>query len=264
MMPRNLILIRHGESEGNVVNRRCKLGDFSLKLDKHTSQWRLTDTGVNQAKITGLWLNENFTWLTKDDRYYVSSYVRAMETAAHLNLSNATWMINSYIRERDWGVIDTEDKNVDYPEIAQQLLNSPVMFFTNPPGGENIATVCLRARAVIETMHRECSDRNVVIVTHGEWITACRAEIEHLCPDQYYNMLCNSPDDDIKNCQIIHYSRVNPNTGEELKRYEWMYTINPSRGKTEIKWRYIGDRIIKYSNQDLLDRVNKIERQVNN
>jgi broad specificity phosphatase PhoE len=264
MMPKNLILVRHGESEGNVVNRLCKKGDFSLSITKHSSLWRLTDKGIEQAKITGNWIKDNLTFLSENDRYYTSSYIRAMETATHLNLPYAQWMINNYIRERDWGLIDTEDKNKNYPGLSAMLLESPIMFWANPPGGENIASVCLRVEKIVDTMHRECSDKNVLVVTHGEAMCAFRTVIEHLCPEQYYNMVCNTPDDDIKNGQIIHYTRINPETQEENNRLEWMYTICPPRENIEVKWRYIGDRITKYSNEALLERVNKIEREINN
>ena len=50
----DLVLVRHGESEGNVAFNRSKAGDHSLYsgefLRRHSSQWRLTDVGREQAK----------------------------------------------------------------------------------------------------------------------------------------------------------------------------------------------------------------------
>ena len=49
-MPEDLYLVRHGESEGNLVNRRSRAGDDSLftpeHVRRHSSEWHLTDRGI--------------------------------------------------------------------------------------------------------------------------------------------------------------------------------------------------------------------------
>jgi broad specificity phosphatase PhoE len=53
-MPEDLYLVRHGESEGNLVNARSRQGDDSLftpeHLNRHSFEWHLTDRGIAQAK----------------------------------------------------------------------------------------------------------------------------------------------------------------------------------------------------------------------
>lgn len=56
--------------------------------------------GKKQAEITGKYLREHFGTF---DAFYTSEYVRAMETAALLNLPHAKWVTDFYLRERDWG-----------------------------------------------------------------------------------------------------------------------------------------------------------------
>jgi len=72
---------------------RSETGDLSAYTPefkkKHSSTYRLTDKGVEQAKVTGAWIRENIG--DTFDRYYTSEYVRAMETAAYLGLPNARW-----------------------------------------------------------------------------------------------------------------------------------------------------------------------------
>jgi len=87
--PIDLVLIRHGQSEGNLAQARSDKGDDGLWnvqdfKERHTSRYRLTTAGVKQAKQAGDWVKENIT--TQFDRYYCSEYVRAMETAAHLGV----------------------------------------------------------------------------------------------------------------------------------------------------------------------------------
>src|SRR6476469_2760454 len=103
-MPIDLVLVRHGESEGNVIFRKAAAGDHShvneAFLNRHSSRWRLTDLGVRQAHAAGRWLRQNVAEAV--DRYYVSEYLRAMETAGHLGFHPARWHSEFFLRERDW------------------------------------------------------------------------------------------------------------------------------------------------------------------
>ncbi|KAJ1617723.1 histidine phosphatase superfamily [Pavlovales sp. CCMP2436] len=104
-----LVLVRHGESEGNIAHRRSLRGDHALYenpffAQRHSSQWRLTNLGIEEAVKTGEWLRSNID--INFDRYYVSEYVRAMETAANLGLPDATWYSETFLRERDLGIFD--------------------------------------------------------------------------------------------------------------------------------------------------------------
>ena len=54
------VLVRHGESEGNIAFNRSVAGDHSLYsgafLERHSSFWRLSDRGREQAAATGEWM----------------------------------------------------------------------------------------------------------------------------------------------------------------------------------------------------------------
>ena len=79
-LPLDLILVRHGESEGNVAQDFAKLGDDSLWTaefkDRHSSKYRLTDKGKAQAKMSGDWIKANVS--PHFDVYYVSEFLRAV------------------------------------------------------------------------------------------------------------------------------------------------------------------------------------------
>ena len=109
MLPANILLVRHGESEGNIAFRAEREGDTQFILNEefsrqHSSRWRLTNTGREQAKATGEWINENYP--DGFDYYFTSEYARAIETAGLLGiketLGNPTWRISPYLRERNW------------------------------------------------------------------------------------------------------------------------------------------------------------------
>lgn len=57
--------------------------------DRHNSLYRLTDMGRMQARIAGEYIRQNISPLF--DKYFTSEYVRAMETAAALELPHARW-----------------------------------------------------------------------------------------------------------------------------------------------------------------------------
>lgn len=69
--PLELVLVRHGQSEGNEAVARSQRGDLSAYTpefkNKHSSTYRLTDKGIEQAKVAGQWIRENIG--DKFDRY---------------------------------------------------------------------------------------------------------------------------------------------------------------------------------------------------
>src|SRR3990172_1260288 len=118
-MPRNLVLVRHAESEGNKAIQCSENGDHGLFTEefrkRHSSSFRLTNKGREQAKIAGAWIRGNIAleW----DGYYVSPSLRALETAVLLQLPFAGWEHRFCLRERDWGDLDIvfdEEKRTKY------------------------------------------------------------------------------------------------------------------------------------------------------
>ena len=103
MMPINLVVVRHGQSEGNIANRMSEAGDHSAYteqfMNRHSSSFRLTEKGRRQAALAGSYIRKEFLdkWGNGFDRYLTSDYNRAMETASLLTLPNAMWQTESYL-----------------------------------------------------------------------------------------------------------------------------------------------------------------------
>lgn len=137
-MPVDLVLVRHGQSEGNlydeideqgahlgkqqaaaaVQQRRPQRADRSasrpqeadeLKRQlhgRHTSEWRLTDLGRHQAARAGRVLSSLvLSQIGSFDKAYVSSYARAMETAACLDLPSVRYHVHIFLREKETGTL---------------------------------------------------------------------------------------------------------------------------------------------------------------
>lgn len=267
-MPINLVLIRHGESEGNIAVARSKAGDHSAYegafKNRHSSLWRLSPEGIRQATETGGWITKNLG--LHFDRFYTSEYLRAMETAALLNIENAKWFAEFFLRERNWGSLDRasiEERKERFKESMEERRIDP--FYWTPPNGESMAELCVRIDRVIQTLHRECDGKNVVIVCHGEVMWAFRVRLERMT-QRTFHLLDNSrnPLHRIHNCQVIHYTRINPrSTGESPANYlNWKRSICP--WKPELSdggiWHTINRP--RYSNLDLIEHVSRVPRLI--
>ena len=142
-------------------------GDHSLYtgafLNRHSSLWRLTDRGREQARTAGEWLRAHTRSVNEDPtnpanvqstiyRYYVSEYIRAMETAALMELPEAKWFVEVQLRERDWGTFDImsqKERVVRFSEETRRRDRDSL--FYAPPGPANTHT--LQRKAEHDAIH---------------------------------------------------------------------------------------------------------------
>ncbi|MBI3633616.1 MAG: histidine phosphatase family protein [Candidatus Vogelbacteria bacterium] len=265
-MPKRFVLVRHGFSEGNAAKKLINAGADPKTiltpefLNRHSKKFRLTDLGRRQAIVTGRWIKRNIA--KEFDRYFVSEYLRALETAALLNFKNAEWRKDFNLRERDYGLMDMlspEQRERCYLE-EMEIYRKDKFLMPIPGGGESIANLCLRVWSVFDRLHREASDEDVCMVVHGEFMWACRVLLERIPMETYHELdSSKEPFDRIHNCQVLEYTRINPFTGEETDCYKWMRSVCPSNLKlSRNEWVEIKRR--KYSNKELLDEVNASQR----
>lgn len=257
-MPNDLVLVRHGHSEGNLVLGKSKKGDDTgVTQDFRETpghRWRLTPDGSEQAKEAGQWLVENFT--SGFDRYYASPFVRTRETAGLLGLPNAEWRLDQRLRERDWGEINSvprSEHESNYP--ANALIKKIDSLYWRPPAGESIADVRLRVRNLFDTLHRECAGQSVIIVTHGEFMSAARASLEYLSVEEWVRRDTDSAYK-IYNCHILHYSRRDPATGLIGTHLSWLRSISL---ENDIDTGWLEIRRQKYTNEELLEQVGSLK-----
>lgn len=265
-MPRDLLLVRHGESEGNVAAKQSRLGDHSYFTPefkaRHSSSWRLTDRGVEQARAAGSWIRTNGG--LSFDRYYTSEYVRAQETAALLELPDAIWYREYYLRERDWGELDRISFQERSERFAAALERREIDgFYWKPPNGESLPDLSLRIDRVLSTLARECAEKRVIIVCHGEVMWIFRVRLERMSQRRFGELdLSTDPLDRIHNCQILHYTRANPDTGEIRPYFDWMRSVCPwDDSLSPNAWCPIVRP--KARNEDLVRDVNAVTRTIN-
>jgi NAD+ kinase len=231
-MPLNLVLVRHGESEGNVAQALVKKGDSSLmaKLDAvHTQEWRLSPRGCNQAAAAGEWLRREFP--AGFTRYLTSWYARAIETAGLLEMPGAEWLLHPMLSERDWGRLSSATAEQRATgEMAENLARRERDgVWWRPGGGESLADVLDRLHAFFDSLHREQSNGSVIIVCHGEVMWAVRVLIERMTPQRFRDLDRSRRNlDRIHNGHILHYTRINPEGATDVRtRLDWMRSICP-------------------------------------
>jgi len=261
--PIDLILIRHGESEGNLAQEYAKQGDDSYWTEeltkKHNSLYRLTSLGQEQAKIAGQWIKDNIS--PRFDQYYCSEYVRALETAALLGFEGALWSPDIFLREQDKGVLEGQSE-IARKEIYELELKRKEREFVYwaPLGGESIAMCSQRIELWLLELQRYCSGFRVIVVCHGDIMKSIRLRLDSLRQSEW-GCFQTDPDYRTYNCSLVHYSRRNPVTGDVHSRLNFVRTICPwDLSKTTGKWKQLPR--ISFSNEELLGLVNNVPRFV--
>ena len=167
-MPLDLYVIRHGESEANVIISAGEQGDNSLYTQDNVTvpdrSWRLTATGRKQADCIGRWLVAQQPLF---DRYLVSPYVRTRETAATMALPKAKWEETRVLRERSWGEINTITKDDFKTNYARNwMFKNTDPLYWRPPAGESIADVAEnRVHNLLTSLNRKSDAESVVMVS---------------------------------------------------------------------------------------------------
>lgn len=279
MLPKSITAIRHGNSEGNRAIQLSEEGDDSLFTPKfrnrHSSDFHLTDKGIEQAKIAGDWIRKNIK--TEFDGFCASPCLRALETAAWLQIPFAHWRPEFYLRERDWGdldIVSDQEKRTIYKEAMEKRKTDG--FFWRVLNIEPMSDVCLRVDRAIQKIARKYNGKNVIIVCHGETMWALRMILEGLPPWEYARLEA-SPDkkNRILNCQILQYTREEPAlnansaNGATTKRskklfsdFTWMRSVCPTDPTLSSNiWTKIEHK--EYSNAELLKIAAATPRMIN-
>lgn len=208
-MPKNLVLLRHGESELNVMAKMMRKGDSEYPEDFKTTpdrEYRLTDKGIEQAKIAGKYLKETYK---RFDVIYVSDFIRARETVAIACIAagwdNVQIKIDPQLGERHWGHFNRLS-SVERKSLLELKKRDPLHF--TMPDGETLLETRNRTRTFLDRCARQYGNKKVLVVTHGEYIESLWSEIAHFHTENQKEFF-ESHKGDIKNCQVIDFESKN-------------------------------------------------------
>ncbi|GIW60610.1 MAG: alpha-ribazole phosphatase [Patescibacteria group bacterium] len=147
-MSTKILLVRHGETDWNVIHRFQGSSDVPLN-----------DTGREQAQKLALRLSsETF------DAIYSSDLLRAAETAQII--AQQPIIYDARLREIHFGVFE----GLTFTEIMEQYPHEWDLWRKRqapPPEGEEIADVATRVQVFLEDILTQHSEQKILIVTHG-------------------------------------------------------------------------------------------------
>ena len=181
---KHLVMVRHGESKLNVVNREKRV--YCGQIDTH-----LTDFGRAQATDAGKLL-KNLGYL-RMGRGIASPLQRAHETLS-LILSQFGGSIlelphSPELMERSHGDFEglTDEEAFekhplyrDHPDYA----NFMTTYDRCAPGGETLATVSARAWPFVDKLMQEEANGDLLVVSHYNTIRCIIGQALRLAPEQ--------------------------------------------------------------------------------
>lgn len=173
-LPKRIILVRHGESEGNRDDAMYTVTpDYRIPL---------TPKGIGQAKEAGSRIfdviSDNGTSDNWKVYFYVSPYVRTRSTLREMGRAFSRRRVlgvreECRIREQDFGNFQVAERMKVIKETRERFGR----FFYRFPEGESAADVYDRVSSFLESLWRDIDmnrlhhdpndDLNLVIISHG-------------------------------------------------------------------------------------------------
>lgn len=191
MKPKRILLIRHGQSEGNANNKLQEIvPDYALNL---------TGDGVEQARQAGRTVKQ---MIGQESLFvYLSPYYRTRQTFQYMQESFQENVVKAYedprLREQDWGHLRDSELNEDIIQERREFST----FYYRIPDGESGADVYDRVSIFLETLYRDFqkSDypENTLIVTHGMTLRLFLMRWFHWSVEEFENVR------NLQNCQIV-------------------------------------------------------------
>lgn len=218
--PAELVLVRHGESAGNLADARAReAGAEVLELEVRDADVELSDTGRAQAGALA-------TWLTGPEGpepptvAVASPYRRAAETAAlALGDVDVPLQHDERLRERDLGVLDgltgagIRSRHPDEAARRDKLGK----FYYQPPCGESWADVTMRVRSLLADLRHGHDGERVWFFTHQAVIMAFRYALEAIPEPELLDL---DREVRIPNASVTTYRR----SGDHLELVEFADT----------------------------------------
>jgi len=207
--PSQLLLVRHGESAGNVALDAAHAAGLSrIDIAHRDADVPLSARGEEQSTALGRWLAERPA-AERPEIVLCSPFKRARETAGLIRAAgglaaDAPPFINERLREREFGILDrltTAGIKEFFPEQAafRELLGK---FYHRPPGGESWCDVILRLRSAVDTLSLHHAGRRVLIVSHEVVVLCLRYLLEELDEER---ILAIDREGDVANCAVTEY-----------------------------------------------------------
>lgn len=206
--PEDLVLVRHGESTGNLADVDARRrGAGRLDLQERDADVPLSPAGEQQADAVGRYL-AGLDASIRPSLVLSSPFRRAYDTAGIAlrvaGLDDAERLVDERLRERELGVFDGLTGvgiREHFPDEADQRRRVG-KFYYRPPGGESWCDVALRVRSVLVSLRGELVGERVWAFTHQAVIMNFRLVLERLTERELLELDRSTP---LANCSLTGY-----------------------------------------------------------
>lgn len=266
-VPKEFVIARHGQSERNAIENFDRDEIASDNHLHHSArqrpdwQHRLSCLGEEQARQSRRVIEAKLGGVASFNGLYVSPYVRAFETAAHMGGEHiCDWEAEENISERNWGHLNyiTElERQLKFPETHTARYNNA--WYQSPEGGESLMDARIRFERFWNRISRQHASERVFAVAHHDTIYAAHRVIENMLPEEWDDIY-HGKEIFIGNCMMINWSSVNPQDPDDRRDHmQWKRYINPfdeTQAPYEGQWvelkkrrRFLGGELLKRVNQ---------------
>jgi broad specificity phosphatase PhoE len=205
-----LILIRHGESQGNVAASEAQLAGVEvIAVPARDADVTLSRTGQQQAFALGKAL-ASVPGDRRADAVVSSPYARARQTA-EIAIETGGWQVDvrtdERLRDRELGILDMltwQGVEKRFPEEAERR-RWLGKFYYRPPGGESWADVALRLRSVLSELNSLGMGHRVMLVCHDAVILLFRYILEGMTEEEVLDIAATTS---VLNASITRYVRA--------------------------------------------------------
>lgn len=233
--PAALWLIRHGQSEGNVIRDEAERRDApEYLLGSRDADVPLSELGRRQADAFGRWLAGQPAE-QQPGVVLVSPYLRAAQTAdlvlAAAGLAHLPRGVDERLRDREmgeWDGLTWRGIVARHPEGAERA-KLVGRYYHRPPGGESWADICLRLRSVLADTARELPDARVLVVAHDVVIQLTRVLVEGISEADAVELVTTTS---YANCGLTTFERAGGRA--RLDRYNWTAPVS-EHGETTTR-----------------------------
>lgn len=201
-----LVLVRHGESLGNVADREANAGK-ALRLDADLARDAdvdLSPDGLRQAAALGRHLGqlspEQYPTKVVSSPYRRAAHTAELATAAHpLDV-----VLDERLRERELGIFD----GLTWHGIEKFLPDEARRrerigkFYYRPPGGESWCDVLLRVRSILAELQTRYAGERLWIFTHEAVVMCFRVVLEGLGEKEILGI---QKEQTLANCAMTRY-----------------------------------------------------------
>ncbi|XP_010464036.1 PREDICTED: phosphoglycerate mutase-like protein AT74 [Camelina sativa] len=259
LLPKRIILVRHGESEGNL--------DTAAYTTTPDHKIQLTESGLLQAQEAGARLHALISSNPSSPEwrvyFYVSPYDRTRSTLREIGRSFSRRRVigvreECRIREQDFGNFQVKERMRATKKVRERFGR----FFYRFPEGESAADVFDRVSSFLESLWRDIDmnrlhinpshELNFVIVSHGLTSRVFLMKWFKWTVEQFEG-LNNPGNSEIRVMELGQggdYSLAIHHTEEELTAWglspemiadqKWRVNAHKGEWKDDCKW-YFGD-----------------------